>query len=85
MDKITISMSEQMVEFVKSRLATGDYNNTSEYFRDLIRQDQSRQRAAQDLRIMMDKAEQSGISERSEDEIFAAAVEKVKAQGLLRD
>lgn len=39
---INISMPAALAGFVKARVEGGGYGNTSEYFRDLVRQDQKR-------------------------------------------
>ncbi|MEM9422330.1 MAG: type II toxin-antitoxin system ParD family antitoxin [Pseudomonadota bacterium] len=36
----TISMPDTMSEWITGRIARGQYNNESEYFRDLVRRDQ---------------------------------------------
>ncbi|HPF35612.1 MAG TPA: type II toxin-antitoxin system ParD family antitoxin [Candidatus Krumholzibacteria bacterium] len=41
MTSINISMPDQMREWVEAQVAAGRYGNTSEYFRHLIRKDQS--------------------------------------------
>lgn len=41
MTSINISVPEQMREWVEAQVAAGRYGNTSEYFRHLIRKDQS--------------------------------------------
>ena len=42
MSRLTISMPDQMNEWVESQIAAGRYGNVSEYFRDLVRRDQER-------------------------------------------
>jgi antitoxin ParD1/3/4 len=78
MAKISISMSDTMERFVTERVESGDYNNTSEYFRDLVRRDQKKREAEDKLRGMIQKARASGVSERTFDEIWDAAAEKVR-------
>ena len=46
----TITLTEQQDEWVKTRFATGDFTNDSEYFRDLIRRDQARNAELEVLR-----------------------------------
>jgi antitoxin ParD1/3/4 len=36
----TISMPDQMADWIASRIERGQFNNESEYFRDLVRRDQ---------------------------------------------
>lgn len=78
MAKISISMSDKMEKFVAKRVESGDFNNTSEYFRDLVRRDQEKKTAEAKLRRMLDEAEASGMSELSFDQIWDGAVARHK-------
>ncbi len=69
MAKVTISMPDPMSAYVSKRIAPGQYGNVSEYFRDLVRHDQERIGAMLDLRDMLDRAEASGISDKSMDQL----------------
>ncbi len=71
MAKVTISMPDPMSAYVSKRIASGQYGNVSEYFRDLVRRDQERIGAMLDLRDMLDRAEASGTSDKSLDELKA--------------
>lgn len=71
MAKVTISMPDAMNAYVSKRIASGQYGNVSEYFRDLVRRDLERLGAMLDLRSMLERAEASRISDRSLDEIKA--------------
>jgi len=42
---INISLPEQLEQYVKRRVEKGEYGTVSEYFRDLIRMDQKRERS----------------------------------------
>ena len=86
MNRLTISVPEQMNDYVEAQIKGGRYGNVSEYFRDLVRRDQERRETAiQELRTMLDKAEASGVSSRSLPEIIEAAREEARQKGLLRD
>ena len=39
---VNISMPDQMKLYIKERIGEGGYNTTSEYFRDLVREDQKK-------------------------------------------
>ena len=73
MTRKTITITEQMDDWVKSQVGTGRYGNDSEYFRDLIRRDQARREAELKLGEMIDAAEASGVSDRSPGVVWAAA------------
>lgn len=71
MGKISISMSDQMEKFVSERVNSGDFNNTSEYFRDLVRRDQEKRKAEDELRGIVRRSLKSGIGKRTPEEIWA--------------
>lgn len=48
MSRLTISMPDQMNDWVEAQVSAGRYGNVSEYFRDLVRRDQERREAAFD-------------------------------------
>jgi len=73
MTRKTITITEQMDDWVKKQIDTGRYGNDSEYFRDLIRRDQARREAELKLGEMIDAAEASGVSHRSPSEVWADA------------
>ena len=79
----TITLTEQQGEWVKTRIASGDFTNDSEYFRDLIRRDQARNEQLEAVRAALIEGEQSGISTRSDDDILRAARERLKADGTI--
>ncbi|WP_298324252.1 type II toxin-antitoxin system ParD family antitoxin [Asticcacaulis sp.] len=73
MAKFSISMTDRMAQTVQRRVEQGDYNNVSEYFRDLVRRDEEKQAAEDRLRDMLDKAEASGFVEDRVEDIWAEA------------
>lgn len=73
MQRKTITITNQMESWVKSQVDSGKYGNDSEYFRDLVRRDQERREAENQLRAILDEAESSGVSKRSAQEIWEAA------------
>ena len=86
MSRLTISMPDQMNDWVDAQIASGRYGNVSEYFRDLVRRDQERREdAIQELRTMLDKAEASGVSGRSLEDIREAARAEARQKGLLSE
>ncbi len=85
MARLTISMPDAMNEFISSEIATGKYDNVSEYLRDLVRHEQERKEAAySELREMLIAAKESGISKASSvDEIFDRVKERLQQDGTL--
>jgi antitoxin ParD1/3/4 len=85
MSRLTISMPDQMNDWVEAQVSAGRYGNVSEYFRDLVRRDQERREAAfDDLRNMLERAEAGGVSTRGLSDIMAATREEARQKGLLR-
>ena len=86
MSRLTISVPDQMNEWVEAQISSGRYGNVSEYFRDLVRRDQERKEAAIiELRAMIDRAEASGISDKTLPEVLEAARQEARQKGLLSD
>ncbi len=56
---MNIALPEPLRAYVAHRVESGDYGNTSEYVRDLIRKDQQEQRI-QRLRAMVEEGLSSG-------------------------
>ena len=64
---VNISLPDQMKEYVEARISEGNYNTTSEYFRDLIREDQKRQAEAR-LEALLLRGLESPVSEWTKDD-----------------
>lgn len=69
----TISMPDDMGAWIEGRIKSGQYNNDSEYFRDLVRRDRERQQAEAKLLQMLKEAEASGVSDMTLQEIWDEA------------
>ncbi len=77
-------MPDQMNDWVEAQVRGGRYGNVSEYFRDLVRRDQERRGTAiAELRDLLDRAEASGVSDRSVAEALNAARQEARRRGLL--
>ena len=72
----TITLTDAQDDWIKAQVANGDFTNDSEYFRDLIRRDQEKERA---LKAAIDEGLASGISPRTVDDIWAEAEARYKA------
>lgn len=84
MTKVTISMPDAMGEYVAQRVASGQYGNVSEYFRDLVRRDQGQRRMTEDeLREHLRRAEASGVSNEQIPGIIRRVEAKLRADGRL--
>jgi antitoxin ParD1/3/4 len=65
---VNISLPDQMKQYIEERIGEGGYNTTSEYFRDLIREDQKR-RAEERLEAMLLRGLESSASEWTKDDV----------------
>lgn len=72
----TITLTDAQDDWIKARVANGDFSNDSEYFRDLVRRDQEKERL---LKTAIDEGLTSGPSQRGVDEIWAAAEARLLA------
>lgn len=79
MATMNVSLPDAMKLWVEAQVQTGKYANASDYVRDLIRRDQLYQQRREELIQALIEGEESGISDRSFDEILAEAREKAKA------
>jgi antitoxin ParD1/3/4 len=71
MASMNISLPEKMKEFIeKIARESGEYTNTSDYIRDLVRHDEEKRMKIADLQAHLDEARASGLSERTFDEII---------------
>ena len=76
MTRKTITITDQMDDWVKGQVESGKYGNDSEYFRDLIRKDQSKEENLEALRNLLVEGEQSGSSDLSVTDIWDEAEER---------
>ena len=82
MTRKTITITDQMNNWVKGQVESGKYGNDSEYFRDLIRKDQSKEDHLETLRNLLVEGEQSGSSDLSVTDIWDAAEERHQGHDL---
>jgi antitoxin ParD1/3/4 len=67
---MSFALPESMREYIDARIRDGNYGNTSEYLRELIRSDQE-QRAAARLRTLIADGLASGDGRTVTDDVFA--------------
>ena len=67
---MSFALPESMREYIDARVRDGNYGNTSEYLRELIRHDQERERAAR-LRDLISDGLSSGDGRAVTDEVIA--------------
>ena len=79
----TITLTDKQDEWIKAQVASGDYTNDSEYFRDLIRRDQERNAKLQALKQAIAEGLESGESEKSVPRIMKEVEARLRADGRL--
>lgn len=81
--KKSISITGQQAAWIKAQIASGHYNNDSEIIRAAIREKQEREIGVEAIRAALIEGEKSGISDRTPEEIFAAAKRRLRTDGQL--
>ncbi len=79
----TITVTDQQDDWIKSRIAAGDFTNDSEYIRDLIRRDQARFSEIEAIRAALIEGEESGISNKTPEEVRQAVKKRLRKNGQL--
>jgi antitoxin ParD1/3/4 len=77
MATMNISIPDPMKDWVQAQVETGAYANSSDYVRDLIRKDQEN-RNKQVIQKAITEGLESGMSDKSFDEIIDAAKRKLQ-------
>ena len=62
--------------WIKQQVEKGDYTNDSEYLRDLVRKDQAEQQKLEELRAAVQEGLDSGISNKTVEQIWKEAEER---------
>jgi len=88
MVKKSITVTDQQEQWIQAQMATGQYGSDSELFRELIRERQLREEETstetiEAIRKALIKAEKSGFSDRSAEEIMATVIKRRKKNGAL--
>ncbi len=81
--KKSITVTEQQNDWIKSRIQVGEYGNDSEYLRDLIRKDRMENEKLIKLQEAIQKGFDSGVSERSIEEIMQSVESRLRKNGQL--
>lgn len=78
MSTMNISLPALMKGWVEQKADSGQYSNTSDYVRDLIRKDQERDAKVAHMQGLVDEARASGVSTKTMDDIRKEAQAKAK-------
>jgi len=71
MAQMNISIPEALKSWAEARVSEGRYSSTSDYVRDLVRRDQEAEEARRRLQAAVDEGRNSGISNRTIEDIIA--------------
>jgi antitoxin ParD1/3/4 len=85
MATMTVSLPDPMKEWIEEQVKKGDYASTSDYVRAAVRKDRERLEpnyplTPEELRDMIDEGEASGVSDRTLEEVFEEAMQRVNAK-----
>ncbi|MBR0647396.1 type II toxin-antitoxin system ParD family antitoxin [Plastoroseomonas hellenica] len=86
MATMTVSLPDPMKDWIEAQVRRGDYASASDYMRDLVRRDRDRREKELTLDALRKKlvaSQESGISTRTVDDIFAEAQAIARARGLI--
>ena len=78
MATMNISLTDTLKQFVEERVNGGAFVGASDYMRDLIRQDYERQAKLAHMQALWTEGLESGVSDKTVDEIFNEALERHK-------
>jgi antitoxin ParD1/3/4 len=80
MVKKSITVTDQQAQWIQAQIATGNYASDSEVLRDLIRREQKRSAKLHALQQAIQEGLDSGISDKTVEEIWAEAVQRHRAK-----
>lgn len=81
MATLSVSLPDRMKEYIDAQVEGGDFADTADYLRDLVRRDQERR--IEELRQIVDDALASGISTRTMQDIKDEGDRIAKERGYL--
>lgn len=76
----TITLTDKQDQWIKSRIAAGEYTNDSEYIRDLVRRDQEQNARFSALKAAIQEGLDSGISDKKLRDVWEEAEARHKAK-----
>lgn len=83
MAKFSITMPDDMGNYIQNAMKDRQFENTSEYFRHLVREDQEREKNIAQLRTLLDQAEASGVSKRKIPDVMKDVEKRLRKNGKL--
>lgn len=81
MAQMNISMPDKLKEWIEGRVADGSFASSSDYVRDLVRQDQRERQKLEWLRAEIEKGRASGISDTDPFDLLEQLRQRARASG----
>ena len=78
--KKSITVTDRQEQWIRAQVASGEYGNDSEYFRDLIRRDQERNAQFRALKEAIQEGLESGVGDKTVKEIWVEAERRYAAR-----
>ena len=78
--KKSITVTDRQEQWIRAQIASGEYGNDSEYFRDLIRRDQEKNTQIRASKEAIQEGLESGVSDKTVKEIWAEAEQRYTAR-----
>ena len=78
--KKSITVTDRQEQWIRAQIASGEYGNDSEYFRDLLRRDQEQNGQIRALKEAIQEGLKSGVSDKTVKEIWAEAEQRYTAR-----
>ncbi|EDM44513.1 hypothetical protein SCB49_13115 [unidentified eubacterium SCB49] len=79
----TVTFTEQQDKWIKAQIEAGEFTNDSEYLRNLVRQDQAKNKDFISLKMKLREGLDSGISSKTLPEIMKDVEARMKQDGRL--
>lgn len=79
----SITVTDQQDEWIKAQIASGNYGSDSEVLRDLIRRRQNEEAQIEEIRAALIKAEQSGFTTKTPENIRQEVLAQMRKDGEL--
>ena len=76
----SITVTDRQEQWIRAQIASGEYGNDSEYFRDLIRRDQEQNAKFRALKKAIQEGLESGVGDKTVKEIWTEAEQRYRAR-----
>lgn len=85
MATINVTLTDAMAAWVEKQARSGNYDRAGDYVRDLIRRDQERAAAHLELQQLITEGMDSGLSDRTPEQLLDAARAAARAERATSD